>query len=895
MSDATRPLAEPRVFETVRVEASGSYDVVVGRGLLPQAGERVRAAVPGTDDAVLLVTDSNLGPLYLPVVQASLEKAGFRVSCATIPAGEESKRLANYAVLQEVAAQAGLTRASTVVALGGGVVGDLAGFVAATYMRGCHLVQLSTSLLAMVDSSVGGKTAVDLPEGKNLTGAFYQPDLVLCDLDCLATLPPLFASDGTGEVVKYAVMADPELFGWLQAPVAGQEERVVARCVAIKRDVVQADEREGGLRKLLNLGHTVGHAIELLGDYRIPHGHAVAAGMAVMVRACAAKGWCAPEDAAAVEAMLRVHGLPTGTSRTPAELCAAALRDKKRTGDRIDAVVVRAIGRCEVRSLSLAEFAELVELGCAAVDVVYAEGEKPAASPALSLVLDGTQPATAVVEPGHLAGSVAAISSKSAAHRLLICAALADAPTRVVCGTTSQDIEATCDCLRALGASVERDGDIVSVTPIPHGSGATQGRAPWLNCGESGSTLRFMLPVACALGGPHLFLGAGRLPERPLEPLRTRLMEHGCTIAPAGMWPLAAWGQLEGGVFDLPGNVSSQYVTGLLLALPLLPEGGCVRLHGVVESRPYIDMTLAALRTFGVEVDEREDLVGSEADGGESRERCAVFSVPAGSAYRSPGTVAVEGDWSNAAFWLCAGALSPVPVTVTGLDLGTDQGDLAVLDVLGDFGTSVRVHPGEGWATVCGRDLETGELCTLRGTVIDARQVPDLIPVLSMVAACAKGETRVENAGRLRIKESDRLQTTAGLLRAFGVPVEELPDGLVIQGGGSGSFDPCLAGCSVSSCGDHRIAMAAAVAAGRASGPVRIEGAQAVAKSYPGFFGDLSLLGGAVRVERPAAEAGAVGPLRAAGSCEAAPGAVASLSLNGCVTWSLAPQVEGGC
>ena len=264
------------------------------------------------------------------------------------------------------------------------------------------------------------------------------------------------------------------------------------------------------------------------------------------------------------------------------------------------------------------------------------------------------------------------------------------------------------------------------------------------------------------------------------------------------MWPLAAWGQLEGGVFDLPGNVSSQYVTGLLLALPLLPEGGCVRLHGVVESRPYIDMTLAALRTFGVEVDEREDLVGSEADGGESRERCAVFSVPAGSACRSPGTVAVEGDWSNAAFWLCAGALSPVPVTVTGLDLGTDQGDLAVLDVLGDFGASVRVHPGEGWATVCGRDLETGELCTLRGTVIDARQVPDLIPVLSMVAACAKGETRVENAGRLRIKESDRLQTTAGLLRAFGVPVEELPDGLVIQGRGSGSgSSPCLAGCSV--------------------------------------------------------------------------------------------------
>lgn len=832
---------EARVYETVPVAASRSYDVVVGRGLLAEVGARVRAAIPQADATVLLVSDTHVHPLYGEQVAASLAEAGFTVQSTVIEAGEASKCLASYGVILEAAACAGLTRASTVVALGGGVVGDLAGFAAATYMRGCHVVQVATSLLAMVDSSVGGKTAIDLPQGKNLAGAFYQPDLVLCDLDCLATLPELYVSDGTGEVMKYGVMADAELFGWLEQPLQGQEERVVARCISIKRDVVQADEREGGQRKLLNLGHTVGHAIELLGDYRIPHGHAVAAGMAVMARACAAKGWCSTEDARRIEAMLRVHGLPTGSTRSAADLCAAALHDKKRTGDAIDVVVVRGIGATEVRRLSLADFEELVALGCASTDIVPAEaGRTPAG---LLPVESGSL--RAVVEPGPLAGRIPAISSKSAAHRMLICAALCEAPTRIRCTTTSRDIEATCDCLRALGATVTREDDVLVVEPIPaRDAVAEMGRpVPLLDCGESGSTLRFMLPVACALGGAHVFAGAGRLPERPLEPLRSRLEEHGCAVSPAGLWPLQAWGRLEGGIFDLPGNVSSQYVTGLLLALPLTAEGGCVRLHGVVESRPYIDLTLSVMRAFGAAVEEGSDFVCGEFDGCECCERVETFTVPAGSRYISPGAATVEGDWSNAAFWLCAGALSPEPVMVTGLDLATDQGDLAVLDVLKDLGARVWVHPGEGWAAVCGAN-EDGTPCALHGTVIDARNVPDLIPVLSVVAACAEGETRVVNAARLRIKESDRLQTTAELLRALGAEVDEKPGGLVIQGLGGG-----LTGACVSSHNDHRIAMAAAIAAPRAKGAVVIDGAEAVAKSYPGFFADLVRLGGSVALE----------------------------------------------
>lgn len=840
---------EALIYETVNVVASGSYDVVIGRGLLQEAGKRIRAALPKADSAVLVVSDSHVWPLYGELLTASLAEAGYRVHPLVIEAGEASKCLASYGVLLEEAASQGLTRSSTVVALGGGVVGDLAGFGAATYMRGCHLVQIATSLLSMVDSSVGGKTAVDLPQGKNLAGAFYQPDLVLCDLDCLATLPPLYRSDGTGEVVKYGVMADAELFGWLQKPLLGQEERVVARCVSIKRDVVEADEREGGLRKLLNLGHTVGHAIELLGAYRIPHGHAVAAGMAIMVRACAAKGWCSSEDAARIDAILRVHGLPTGSLRSPEELYEAALHDKKRTGDAIDIVAVRSVGTTEVRRLSLAEFEELVVLGCQDANVVPAEaGEGVSENQSTADGWDPSQPVTgaplrATVQPGSLRGKIPAISSKSAAHRMLICAALAEAPTRIRCTTTSKDIEATCDCLRALGATVTREDATLWVEPIVRPA-ASHGTAPCLDCGESGSTLRFMLPVACALGGAYQFAGGGRLPERPLEPLRSRLEEHGCAVSPAGLWPLQAWGRLEGGIFDLPGNVSSQYVTGLLLALPLTSEGGCVRLHGVVESRPYIDLTLSVMRAFGVAVEEGTDFVCGTFDGCDCCERVVTFTVAPEARYVSPGEVAVEGDWSNAAFWLCAGALSDEPVVVSDLDLATDQGDLAVLDVLKDLGARVWVHPGEGWAAVAGSN-EQGEPLVLRGTTIDARHVPDLIPVLSMVAACAQGETRVVNAARLRIKESDRLQTTAELLRSFGVAVEELPDGLVIQGrGGEDPAAPCLAGAQVSSHNDHRIAMAAAVAAARTDASVVIEGAEAVAKSYPTFFADLFKLGG---------------------------------------------------
>lgn len=817
-------------YDKVHVSASGAYDVLIGEGLLDRLGQLARDAEPGCDDEVLLVSDSNVAPLYAERAGVSLARAGFDVHLEVLPAGEKTKSLESFARLVRRCAACGLTRQSTVVALGGGVIGDLAGFTAASYMRGCNLVQVATSLLAMVDSSVGGKTAVDLPEGKNLVGAFYQPKLVVCDLGCLKTLPAEFVSDGMGEVVKYGVMRDPELFEWLQEPLFGQQRRIVERCVSIKRDVVEADEREAGLRKLLNLGHTAAHSIEVLSDFKVTHGHAVAAGLAIMARACAAKGLCSADDAARIEEMLKVHGLPCGTVRDAAEVAAAARQDKKRVGDSIDVVTVRGIGSCEVTRVSMAELAELMELGCARREGRLAEGAPDASEAA------GTAELTATLGPGPVSGTVAAIASKSAAHRMLICAALSQRPCDIVCPTTSKDIEATQACLEALGAHIVRRGAVLHVTPIDRGALGAQ--MPTLDCCESGSTLRFMLPVACALGAHALIDGCGRLPERPLSPLREELESHGVRLSPQGSWPLEVQGGLKGGEFTIAGNVSSQFVTGLLLALPLLKEGGAVRLVGQVESRPYIDMTLRVLSQFGVCVDESH--LEAEVDG--VGRTITEFKVAGGQSYQANDKLEVEGDWSNAAFWLCAGALGGDGVTVTGLDFDSAQGDKAILDILEAFGAQVERDVAGHAATV--RPAPDG----LRHIDLDASDVPDLVPVVSVVAACAAGTTRVYNAARLRIKESDRLETTSELLERLGIDLEELPDGLSIHGrGGLGGL--ALRAGRVRSHNDHRLAMSAAVASVQAAGAVCVEGAQAVNKSYPAFFSDFARLGGQVNVE----------------------------------------------
>ena len=402
----------------------------------------------------------------------------------------------------------------------------------------------------------------------------------------------------------------------------------------------------------------------------------------------------------------------------------------------------------------------------------------------------------AVIEPSALSGEIEAIASKSQAHRLLICAALADKTTVVRCATVSADIEATAACMRALGARIERTDGAFTVEPIRELPASAV-----IDCGESGSTLRFLLPVVCALGVETTIVMHGRLPERPLSPLWEELEAHGAKLSRPAKDAIAVSGRIGGGTYTLAADVSSQFISGLLFALPLTGACGRIELTGTVESAGYIDMTVRALRVFGV-------TASADPHG---------YTLSPSAKYVSPGSVTVEGDWSNAAFWICADRILGGTLSITGLDPDSPQGDRAAADV------SLRIAAGSA--------------------VVDCRDIPDLVPVLAVLASVSPGQTRFVNAGRLRIKESDRLKTTAALLSSLGARVEQLDDGLIVTGVRR------LRGGEADSANDHRIAMSAAVAALACESPVILHGAQAVNKSYPAFWQDYARLGGRVTLE----------------------------------------------
>lgn len=349
-------------MESIEVRASRCYNILIEDGLLSRAGTYCAEVLHGKN--VLLLTDETVGGLYLDTVRDSLVAAGFAVTPYVVPVGEGSKSTETYLQVVSFLAAHGFTRSDAIVALGGGVVGDLGGFCAASYLRGIGFVQIPTTLLACVDSSVGGKTAVNLPEGKNLLGAFYQPWLVLCDPQVLRTLTPAIYADGMAEVIKYGMIRDRALFDALERGEA-DDAAIIKRCVSIKRDVVEADERDHGCRQLLNYGHTVGHAVEKFSHFGISHGSAVAIGMAIVSRAMAAMGTASPEDCERLTALLQKHHLPIACEFTPQELYQAALNDKKRANDTLGLIVVPSIGEGQVHKIPVTELLNYIEMGSA--------------------------------------------------------------------------------------------------------------------------------------------------------------------------------------------------------------------------------------------------------------------------------------------------------------------------------------------------------------------------------------------------------------------------------------------------------------------------------------------------------------------------------------------------
>lgn len=349
-------------IQTIPVRVGDGYTVSIGPGLLNTCGAHLRPLLG--DCRLAVITDDTVASQYLEPALSGLRAAGYAPVSHVFPAGESHKTLETLSAMLEFLAAERLTRTDCVVALGGGVTGDMAGFAAAVYLRGVRCVQLPTTLLAAVDSSVGGKTAIDLRAGKNLAGAFFQPAAVLCDTNCLQTLPPAVFADGAAEAIKTGVLCDETLFSLFETGgLAAAPAEVIARCVAYKAGVVERDERELGERKLLNLGHTVGHAVEVCSGYAIPHGHAVAVGLAVISRAAARLGWCEDALAERICACLAANGLPVETAFSAPALAQAALADKKRTGGDITLVVPRTLGRCVLNSIPVAELPAVIAAG----------------------------------------------------------------------------------------------------------------------------------------------------------------------------------------------------------------------------------------------------------------------------------------------------------------------------------------------------------------------------------------------------------------------------------------------------------------------------------------------------------------------------------------------------
>ena len=405
---------------------------------------------------------------------------------------------------------------------------------------------------------------------------------------------------------------------------------------------------------------------------------------------------------------------------------------------------------------------------------------------------------------GNIGGKVEILSSKSELHRLLILSALADKPTTIsYSGILSKDVCATISCLSELGSQITVQKDAIIVNPL-----VKTNAKPTLDCGESGSTLRFILPLVCALGVDCKICVQGRLSQRPLSPLYELLQQNGVDLTEQGDYPMFVSGKLKSREFCIDGSVSSQFITGLLMALAVDGNGGCVEVSGVFESKPYVDITVRLMHKFGVKVVEKDN----------------VYTVSG--KVVSPSHIVAGGDWSNGAFFASLGAISG-SVSVGGLDILSAQGDKAICEILKQFGAIVEYEKG----------VLTVSKNSLKGIKIDASDIPDLVPVLAVVACFAQGETHIFNASRLRLKESDRIASVVAMINGLGGSATELADGIKIVG------KPSVCGGVVDSANDHRIVMSATVASALATCGVTILNAQAVSKSYPDFFEQVKKLG----------------------------------------------------
>lgn len=748
-------------MNAIKINTNPSYDVYVQGGLLDKVGELVSKIK--SYDKVAIITDSVVRKLYLQKVIDSFDKFDVKIVTYSFPNGEASKNLQELGKIYDFLAGEQITRTDLIIALGGGVCGDMVGYAASSYLRGVDFVNIPTTLLSMVDSSVGGKTAVNISAGKNQVGSFYQPKMVICDCNTLTTLTKDLIADGIGEIAKYAVLEDKGLFDLLINKDFNENIRqIIEICVKIKDEYVSNDVFDKGKRQLLNLGHTLGHIIEKDSKFTLPHGKAVLIGLYYIAQKFAGTSAVA-EILEKLKAVASKYDMPISYKLSADELWTMAGNDKKRHGDYVTIARPVAIGDCRL---------ENVKFG---TPINLTEG-----------VIKGKYDVQ--ITPTKLKGEIDSPPSKSHLHRLLIMAAFCGGNAVVNNLSFSNDIVATLNALKGIGADVSIKDNQAKFT------GVNLQQKAVIDCNDSGSTLRFFIPICSMLGVQTCFEGSSRLGERGYKEIITAMSDSVKFDKTSG-FPLQIKGKFTGNKIEIDGSMSSQFISGILMGAFAARRNINISILGRLASRSYVDMTIDVIKWFGGEVIEIENGFVVNCADVKSKDCCVTPEI----------------DYSNLAFWEVAGVHLPIKQD------NSKQGDKIVLDIVN------QAKNGKGFD-------------------IDVDTIPDLAPIFGVLLANLYGKSTLKNCARLRIKECDRLAATAEVLNKFGITATICGDDLEILGG------MVQGGVELDSFGDHRMAMMQAIMATFANDSVIIKNAQVVSKSYPNFWQDYVALGGKIDV-----------------------------------------------
>eukprot|EP01113_Clastostelium_recurvatum_P042390 TRINITY_DN6867_c0_g1_i6.p1 TRINITY_DN6867_c0_g1~~TRINITY_DN6867_c0_g1_i6.p1 ORF type:complete len:1625 (-),score=356.69 TRINITY_DN6867_c0_g1_i6:74-4948(-) len=821
-----------------RISVLGRPSIIVGSDLLSgYIAKDIRNAAPAASKFVI-ITDKIVKKLYLHHLLKTFSDAAIppeHILQYEVPVGEHSKSRDQKAMIEDYMLERSCNRDTCIVALGGGVVGDLSGFVAATYMRGIPFIQIPTTLLAMVDSSIGGKTGINTMYAKNQLGSFHQPVRIYMDLTVLRSLPTRQMSNGMAEIIKTFAIADEENFHYLEEHndqvFACEPEallRIVASCARIKARYVTEDETEQGVRSLLNFGHTIGHAIESICMDFMLHGECVAIGMVKEAEIARAMGHLAPSCVQRLASCIKLYGLPLviPPEAEIQKMMDKMKLDKKNAGGKKKCVLLSRIGDVVEPRASIVSDAQL--------------------QMALSKMVQ-------VVPGAPINGQIRVPGSKSLSNRVLLLAALAEGECRVSGLLHSDDTQVCLKALKQLEAATftyEKSSlpgdkeDILLVAGRGQPGQPAHVRQPKepIYLGNAGTATRFLASV-CALVSedeasgrsqnatvPSVVLtGDKRMCERPIKDLVDALRKHQNSridyLGGEGCPPLRIYGTgLPGGDVQLAANISSQFVSSILISGPYATKPITLHLDTSKEvvSQPYIDMTISMMKGFGIEVEVSEDK--------------HTYKIPTG-VYRNPPHYAVECDASSSTYPLAMAAITGGKVTALHVGSNSVQGDAAFCYVLEKMGCKVQQDSQH-------TTVEGPEGGLLRGVDVDMNHLTDAFMGIAVLAAVAKGTTRITGIANQRVKECNRIAVMVEQLSKLGVVSRELDDGIEVEG----SDPSTLHGAHIECYNDHRISMSFAVLGCKVPGII-ITDKECTQKTYPEFWDDfVSILGGTLKV-----------------------------------------------